>query len=80
MPAHLKMVTKGNFGQATIELDGQEIQRGVCALDLHLVAGEPNRATVELVAPSMEVEGEFEIRLPEETQALLKRLGWTPPD
>jgi hypothetical protein len=77
---HLKVTTKGAFGQATIELDGEEIQNGLRRVALELEAGEVNQATLELLAPVIEVVGEFRIHLPEETRAALKRLGWTPPE
>jgi hypothetical protein len=76
---HLKVTATSQAGHGTVELDGTPIQRGLRGIDLRLHAGEVNAATLELVVPTMDVEGEFEVVLPEETQALLKRLGWTPP-
>jgi hypothetical protein len=77
---HLKVVTTNQVGRATVELNGEHVENGVSGVDLHLHVGEVNMATLELVAPTAEIEGEFEVLLREETQALLKRLGWTPPD
>ena len=76
---HLKIATTSPVGRATIELDGEQIQHGVRGVAVRLEVGELNQATLELVAPEVEAEGEFQIMLPEETQDLLKRLGWTPP-
>ena len=77
---HLKVVTQGQYGQAIVELDGQQIQNGLQALSLDLAGGEPNRATLDLRAPTVEFDGQVEVHLPEEARALLKRLGWTPPE
>ncbi len=78
-PHHLRIVTTGQVGQATVELDGQDVSNGLSGLDLRLHVGDLSSATLKLVAPMFEVDGEFQIHLPEETQELLKRLGWTPP-
>lgn len=76
---HLKITTGGRVGQGTVEMDGEEIGPGLLGVDVCLHVRELNTATLELSAPTFEVDGEFQIILPEETQALLKRLGWTPP-
>ena len=82
MSAHrLKITSPSGHGHATkVELDGQEIGPGLRGVDLRLHVDEFNSATLELYAPVIELDGEAEIHLPEDTQALLKRLGWTPPD
>jgi hypothetical protein len=78
---HLKIASASGHGHAThVELDGEPADRGLRGLDLRLHVDELNSATLELFAPSIEFDGETEVRLPEETQALLKRLGWTPPE
>lgn len=76
---HLKIATTGPVGTATIELDGARIENGLSGITLHMHVGDLNSATLELVAPTFEVDGEFQIHLPQETQDLLKRLGWLPP-
>jgi hypothetical protein len=76
---HLKLATTSQAGHGTVELDGQEIQNGLVGVELHVHVGEMNSAILELKAPTFEADGEFQIMLPEETQAALKRLGWTPP-
>jgi hypothetical protein len=77
---HLKVVTTSQLGTAKVELDGEDMAGAFAALELRLRSGEPNLAVVELAIPMADAEGEFEVVLREETQALLKRLGWTPPD
>ncbi|HEY5987611.1 MAG TPA: hypothetical protein VIV12_14740 [Streptosporangiaceae bacterium] len=77
--SHLKVTTTSQGGHATVELDGMRMDGALLALGLRVRAGEPNSATLDLYAPTVEAEGEFEVVLPEQTQALLKRLGWTPP-
>lgn len=77
---HLKVSSTTGHGHATkVEMDGQPIEQALRGLDLGLHVGELNIATLELLAPVVEFEGEAEVQLPEATQALLKRLGWTPP-
>jgi len=76
---HLKVATTGLFGHASVELDGEQIQSVLAGISLHLRGGDPNSATLELLVPTVDADGEFEVMLPEATQALLKRLGWTPP-
>jgi hypothetical protein len=77
---HLKIASTTGHGHATtVELDGQPINRGLRGLDLRLNVDAINEATLELFAPVVEFDGEAEIHVPEETQVLLKRLGWTAP-
>lgn len=75
---HLKVTTTGQ-ARGTVELDGQDISSGLSGLDLRMHVDDLNMVTLELKAPTFEVEGEFVVMLPEEMQAALKRLGWTPP-
>jgi hypothetical protein len=78
---HLKVATKGQLGShVEIQLNGEDIAGGVRALRIDMEAGDVNAATLELLAPTYEVDGEFQVYLPEETQAALKQLGWTPPE
>ena len=82
MSGHQLKITAGQMGGpgTVVELDGQEIQRALVGLDYHLRAGDPTAVTLDVFAPEVVVAGEVEVRLREETQALLKRLGWTPPE
>jgi len=75
---HLK-VTMAGQARGTVELDGQDISNGLRGVDLRMHVDDLNTAILELKAPTFEVEGEFVVVLPEETQAALKRLGWTSP-
>lgn len=76
---HLKVtVPNGHGGKGAVELDGEQLKK-VVGIALSMRVGELNTATLELLAPEIEVEGKFQVMLPEETQATLKRLGWTPP-
>jgi hypothetical protein len=78
---HLKVVTTGPLGhQATVEMDGEEIGKGLRKVALAVEAGEVNTATLELSLPTIEADGEFHVHLSEENQVLLKRLGWSPPE
>ena len=77
---HLKVVTKSQIGQADVEMDGESQTGTLKAITLRVEAGEVNKATLELRAPTFEVDGEFEVLLSEDDQVLLKHLGWTPPE
>jgi hypothetical protein len=78
---HLKVTTTNGAGPtAVVELDGQRIEGALSGLEMRLNVKDINRAALELAAPVIEFDGKAEVFLPEETQALLKRLGWTPPD
>ena len=78
---HIKVTTTGPKGyHATVEMNGQDIGRGLRKVALTLEASEPNVAILELGLPTIEADGEFHVHLSEENQVLLKRLGWTPPE
>jgi hypothetical protein len=69
------------FGVGTASLDDHSLDHAIVGLDLHVRAGEPTTAVLHLAGGfPADVEAEAEVRLPEEIQALLKRLGWTPPE
>jgi len=69
------------LGIGTASLDGHSIENAVSGIDFHVQVGEPTTAVLQLVGGlPVDVEAEVEAQLPEETQALLKRLGWTPPE
>jgi hypothetical protein len=76
----LKMTcASGIAQQSTVELDGDDITHGLRSVVLRLNAGDLVTAELELIYLDAEFEGQAKVILPEETQALLKRLGWTPP-
>jgi hypothetical protein len=65
--------------QGTVELDGESITHGLRGIVLHLNAGDLVTAQLDLLYLDAEFEGHAKVILPEDTQTLLKRLGWTPP-
>jgi hypothetical protein len=76
----LRLHFPGGFARGgTVELGGHRVEDEISSLDLHARAGEVITATLELFGTPVDLEAEVEVRLPESTQALLKRLGWTPP-
>jgi hypothetical protein len=74
-------VRLSGMGMGTASLDGHSIENTVSGIDLHAQVGEPVTATLHLAGGlPVDIETEAEVHLPEETQALLKRLGWAPPE
>lgn len=64
-----------------VELDGVDVSAGVYAVELHVEANhEPARVTLHLGAVSTDVETEGKLHITSSTIALLKQLGWTPPE
>jgi hypothetical protein len=82
MTAHrLKVTNPGAFGhQTVVELDGLDVSGALRGFDLNVSVSDLNTARLFLSAPAFEVEGEYRVALDEDSQALLKRLGWTPPE
>lgn len=77
----LKIACPSGFGRpATVELDGESIEHGLRGVVLRIDADEVVTAELDLLYLDAEFEGQAKVVLPEETQAVLKRLGWTPPD
>lgn len=65
--------------QGTVELDGESITHGLRGIVLRLNAGDLVTAELDLLYLDAEYEGQAKVVIPEETQLLLKRVGWTPP-
>ncbi len=76
----LKITCPSGIAQtSTVDLDGDDITQGLRSVVLRLNAGDLVTAEFELIYLDTEFEGQAKVILPEDTQALLKRLGWTPP-
>lgn len=79
---HLKIsAPKGHAAiGTTVELDGVRIENALRAVDLHLAVDDITTATLDVVYFAGEFVGDAKVVVPEETRALLKQLGWTPPE
>jgi hypothetical protein len=76
----LKISCPSGIGDhAKVELNGEEIGQDVRGIVLRLQPGYVVTAQLDLIYLGGEFEGQAQVVLPEDTQALLKRLGWTPP-
>jgi hypothetical protein len=75
---HLKITSSGSGFGTIVELDGQRTS-GIRAIDLRLDAENVNQATLEVLAPAVEFDGEARVSLSGDQVDLLKKLGWTPP-
>ena len=63
-----------------VELDGQDIANSILGLTVTFKGGESPAAALDLVLDEIPTEtDDVRVHLPDETRALLVRLGWTPP-
>lgn len=63
----------------TVELDGQDIAHALRGLSLNLDSSPLASARLSLVIEDVSTHAEVDVWMPDETKALLVRLGWTPP-
>jgi hypothetical protein len=67
-------------GEGTgVELDGKPIGRLLRGIDLHLDVDDFTTATLHVLRVGVEFDGKASVVLDEDTQVMLKQLGWTPP-
>lgn len=77
--AHTVDITLNNAAYGTVLVDGQPVQDLVVGLTLMAIPGKGPRVVLEL-ASSVKVGSDMAaVDLGADTEALLKRLGWTPP-
>jgi hypothetical protein len=64
-----------------ILLDGQDVSHGVRGVTLNHTIGHMPELEIDVVAlDASTMEGEARIIIPEATAAVLKAIGWTPPE
>jgi hypothetical protein len=63
----------------TVEVAGHDVSLSVTALQLDHRAGHRPLLRLELLLQELDVEGEMQAFVPDETAAALVALGWTPP-
>ncbi|PRX95592.1 hypothetical protein [Allonocardiopsis opalescens] len=70
------------YDDARITIDGAEVPRDIISgLALTAEPGDAPRLTLDVLALDLaEIEGTADVHLPDATQELLVRLGWTPPE
>ncbi|HEY9473386.1 MAG TPA: hypothetical protein VIS06_05965 [Mycobacteriales bacterium] len=71
-------ITNANRVDGEVSLDGESISDAVRGLTLTMCAGDIPTLTLDVVADVL-FDGQTDVVIPEETRALLVRLGWTPP-
>lgn len=76
-PGTVRISSDGVVGQ--LHLDGQDISRVLDAVDLKLRPGCLPEVTLGVLVHDLTTEVEAKVVIPQETRALLVRLGWTPP-
>lgn len=63
-----------------VHLDGEDISNALVGVKVNLAPGSMPMATLEMALWEVPTElDQVGIQIPEETRALLVRLGWTPP-
>ena len=69
-------------GEASVILDGTEINRGLRGIDVEMRPNSLTRVTLDvLVVEDFQLDTEDAIvTIPEATADTLKALGWTPPE
>lgn len=79
---HLKIDSPEGKSHAgtKVELDGEQITTSLTGIDLHVGLDYSVVTATLAVFTRAQFEGKARPILSEETQTLLKRLGWTPPD
>lgn len=70
----------GEPGLATIEIDGQDVSDAIRGFTLTSQVGNRHQLTLDLLIDTGEADGEVQAHIPDATAALLRSLGWTPPD
>lgn len=75
--ADVQIRTEGERG--TVVVDGHDISTGVTGVDVEALAGQMPIVTLHLAMPTVLVDGEAVVRLPEVTVDALRQLGWTMP-
>ncbi|MYV64447.1 hypothetical protein GT043_00380 [Streptomyces sp. SID2131] len=76
---HTARITVDGRGRGFIEVDGVDISKAVRAVRFDSVAGELPRVEVELGVYDVSTQAEAQVYVPEETEAALIAMGWTPP-
>jgi hypothetical protein len=72
-------ISLNNAAHGTVLVDGQPVQNLVVGLTVLAVPGKGPRVVLELAA-ALNLESDVAaVQLGDDTEALLKRLGWTPP-
>lgn len=75
-----KIESDGKPSSTRVELNGQDISNLTCGATVKVAIGEIPRIELDLLAVEVTSKtGDAEIYLPQETQDLLVKFGWTPP-
>ena len=59
----LLTVSLNEVGHGAVFLDDEEISRACCAVRIESRVGEATKATIEVIAPRIEFQGEAEVEL-----------------
>jgi hypothetical protein len=77
---HVRILQDSNRLTYTVAVDGKQIEDIVTSMRLEVhKAGEPPTLTIDFISTADYI-GTARVELEEQTKALLKQLGWTPPE
>ncbi|MFF6836019.1 hypothetical protein ACFY84_29940 [Streptomyces sp. NPDC012438] len=72
-------IALGGPGRGTVEVGGADISHAVRAVHFDAVAGALPKVELELSVHDVSTQAEAQVYVPEETEAALIAMGWTPP-
>lgn len=72
-------VTLNSGGKGSVVIGDVDISSHVLGVQIEAVACDRTRVSVDLFVDTVEVDGEVQVRLPQDTVDALVALGWTPP-
>lgn len=72
-------ISVNGLGAGSVELDGRDVSAGIAGLALTTRANEPAELALILSVPTVVVEADASIKLPEPVVYLLVAAGWTRP-
>lgn len=78
MSDFMARITGPGYGQ--VKLNGEDISDSVKGFEVLANAGDTNRVILHVHVHEFHVDGEAEVSVPPRTEAVLRSLGWTPPE
>lgn len=75
---HVKITSTGKGGR--IEVDGEDVSSGLSGVSVRLDPRELAEVEFHLHLPTVEIDGEYEVRMADATWDTLRSLGWTSPE
>ncbi|WP_432116618.1 hypothetical protein [Streptomyces sp. S1] len=77
---HTVRITLDGRGHGKVEVGGVDISNAVRAVRFNSAAGELPTVELRLGVYDVSTQAEAQVYVPEETEAALVAMGWTPPE